>query len=56
VVRERLQARGRLDAERPASFEAIADLVGSVDRLPAGLSARWKEHLKKMGYGQERAR
>jgi Arc/MetJ-type ribon-helix-helix transcriptional regulator len=45
VVRERLShtagSRGR-----PAPLVAIADLVGSVDGLPADLSAKTKRHLK----------
>jgi len=31
---------------RSASFDAIADLIGSVDSLPATLSARKKQHLR----------
>ena len=56
VVRERLtaaQARGR----RPtSSFDAIADVVGSVDGLPRDLSGRTKKYLKSAGYGRNRAR
>jgi len=56
VVRERLRrAAGRV-RRRPAALDAIADLVGSVDRLPADLSMRRKEYLKKTGYGRKRAR
>jgi hypothetical protein len=51
VVRERLLAR---KAPRPASLEGIADLIGSVDGLPADLSARKKWYLKATGYGQKR--
>jgi hypothetical protein len=40
---------------RPALLDAIADLIGSVDELPADLSARTKAHLKA-GYGGKRAR
>jgi Arc/MetJ-type ribon-helix-helix transcriptional regulator len=55
VVRERLS---RTDGEhlRPATFDAIADLVGSVDGLPADLGARTKHYLKATGYGRKRHR
>lgn len=55
VVRERLSRATRLPA-RHALVDAIADLVGSVDRLPADLSARKKAYLKITAYGQKRAR
>ena len=35
----------------PAS-RAIADLIGSVDGLPADLSARKRQHLEATGYGR----
>jgi Arc/MetJ-type ribon-helix-helix transcriptional regulator len=35
VVRERLELRPRKYRRRPASLNAIADLIGSVDGLPA---------------------
>ncbi|MBI3635121.1 MAG: hypothetical protein HY216_02735 [Candidatus Rokubacteria bacterium] len=55
IVRERLTlaARSRVPA---APAGAIADLVGSVNGLPADLSRRKKAHLKKTGYGRKRAR
>ena len=58
VVRERLEAgAGYAGASGPASFERIADLVGSVDdRKPADLSARKKHYLKLTGYGRKRSR
>lgn len=56
VVRERLGAANGRVSDRPASFEAIADLVGSVDGLPADLAARRKARLKETGYGRTRAR
>ena len=34
----------------------IADLVGSVDGLPADLGARRRHYLTATGYGQKRAR
>lgn len=52
VVRERLQAAK--GSNKGAA--AIADLIGSVDGLPADLSARKKWHLKNSGYGKKRAR
>ena len=55
IVRERLvlAARSRLPAARTAT---IADLVGSVDGLPADLSRRTKAYLRTMGYGRKRPR
>jgi hypothetical protein len=56
VVRERLGAAGGRGGERRTSVDAIADLIGSVDGLPADLGARRKTYLKKTGYGRKRAR
>lgn len=44
--------------ELPASYLAIADLIGSIDdpRLPRDLSARKKHYLKATGYGRTRRR
>jgi hypothetical protein len=50
VVRERLAAGAR-PRSRPIP-PAIADLVGSVDGLPADLSRRKKWYLKASGYGR----
>ena len=55
VVRERLDPAVRSSQPRSA-FDSIADLVGSVDHLPADLSARKKEHLESTGYGRKRSR
>jgi Arc/MetJ-type ribon-helix-helix transcriptional regulator len=55
VVRERLEAGARRRS-RATPFDAIADLVGSVDGLPADLSARRKHYLKTTGYGRKRPR
>jgi Arc/MetJ-type ribon-helix-helix transcriptional regulator len=55
VVRERLKTATRRH-RRQASFEAIADLVGSVEGLPADLSSRKKSYLQATGYGQKRSR
>jgi hypothetical protein len=56
VVRERLQRAAGAPRHRLAPFAAIADLIGSVDRLPASLSAQRKRHLKATGYGRKRPR
>jgi Arc/MetJ-type ribon-helix-helix transcriptional regulator len=56
VVRERLQLAGRPTWRQSAPLEAIANLIGSVDGLPADLSTRKKRYLKATGYGQRRAR
>ena len=56
VVRERLSLAAGSARRRSAPLHAIADLVGSVDRLPADLSTRRKEYLNTTGYGQKRAR
>lgn len=55
IVRERLQA-GAGDRRRRSVLDRIADLVGSVDALPADLSARKKHHLRVTGYGRKHAR
>jgi Arc/MetJ-type ribon-helix-helix transcriptional regulator len=56
VIRERLQ-RGRKSSRRPSTaVEGIADLIGSVEGLPADLSARKKWYLKATGYGKKRTR
>jgi Arc/MetJ-type ribon-helix-helix transcriptional regulator len=55
VVRERLQLAPRL-RRRIASFNAIADLVGSVDGLPTDLTGRKKAYLRATSYGQKRSR
>ena len=55
VVRERLEL-GPRRRRRTASLNAIADLIGSVDDLPADLTARKKAYLRATGYGQKRPR
>jgi hypothetical protein len=55
IVRERLTAAAGSGAHA-ASYDAIADLIGSVDGLPSDLAARKKEYLKSMGYGRKRPR
>jgi Arc/MetJ-type ribon-helix-helix transcriptional regulator len=56
IVRERLQAAPRSARRLGTSLDAIADLVGSVDGLPADLSAQKKRYLQTTGYGRKRAR
>jgi Arc/MetJ-type ribon-helix-helix transcriptional regulator len=56
VVRERLTRAETARGRQPALLDAIADVVGSLDRLPRDLSARKKEYLKSTGYGGKRAR
>jgi hypothetical protein len=56
VVRERLSSGARSPSGLSAPFEAVADLIGSVDGLPADLSARKKHYLRRTGYGQKRPR
>ena len=52
VVRARLASATQ---QSPLSFAAIADLAGSVDGLPADLSANVKRYLRA-GYGRKRPR
>jgi hypothetical protein len=54
IVRERL-SRNMDNANVPPSLAAIADLLGSIDDLPADLSSRTKEYLRA-GYGRKRNR
>lgn len=56
IVRERLQRAAPPTRHESALLDAIADLIGSVDGLPAGLSGRKKRYLKATGYGQKRPR
>jgi Arc/MetJ-type ribon-helix-helix transcriptional regulator len=54
IMRERL-TRNMDNGNVPPSLEAIADLLGSIDDLPADLSSRTKEYLRA-GYGRKRNR
>lgn len=56
IVRERLQVAAGSTRPRRASLDAIADLIGSVDGLPADLSAHKKRALEATGYGRKRSR
>jgi hypothetical protein len=51
-----LQRAARPTSRQSAPLDAIADLIGSVDGLPADLSAQKKRYLKATGYGQKRSR
>ena len=55
VVRERLQVVTGSARRQAAPLDAIADLIGSVDGLPADLSARKKQYLRATGYGRKRS-
>ncbi len=56
VVRERLQLARKSARRQSPTFDAIADLIGSVDGLPVDLSARKKHYLRTTGYGRKRPR
>jgi Arc/MetJ-type ribon-helix-helix transcriptional regulator len=56
IIRERLQRAAQPTRRHASPLEAIADVIGSVDGLPADLSARKKQYLKTAGYGRKRAR
>lgn len=56
VVRERLQRRSGTPAPAGGTtLDLIRDLVGSVDGLPADLSARASDYLRTRGYGKNRS-
>jgi Arc/MetJ-type ribon-helix-helix transcriptional regulator len=55
IVRERLERVPASAAEPTARSYDIADVIGSVDGLPADLSAR-KKHYLRLGYGRKRSR
>jgi Arc/MetJ-type ribon-helix-helix transcriptional regulator len=54
VVRERLRLATGTERRQPAALDALADLIGSVDGLPADLSAQKKRYLRSTGYGRKR--
>ena len=54
VVRERLRSAAGSE-KSSGSLELIADLIGSVEGLPADLSARKKHYLKVTSYGSNRS-
>ena len=53
VVRDRLGSSAK---KQPPSLESIRHIIGSVDGLPADLSANVKRYLKSTGYGRNRSR
>jgi hypothetical protein len=56
IVRERLERGAELTSNPSARLNLIADLIGSVDTLPADMSRRRKRYLRTTGYGRKRAR
>jgi hypothetical protein len=56
VVRERLRSPRGPARRGKSPLHAIADLIGSVDGLPADLSAGKKRYLTATRYGQKRSR
>ena len=56
VVRERLQLAAGSNRPPAAPLAGIADLIGSVNGLPADLSARKKQYLRASGDGRKRLR
>jgi len=56
VVRRRLQAGTAAAQVHTAEFDAIADLIGSVDGLAPDLASRKKHHLRTSGYGRKHSR
>ena len=56
VIRERLQLAVGSERRQTAALASIASLVGSVDGLPADLSAQKKRYLRSTGYGRKRPR
>ncbi len=56
IIRERLQRRTGPMPNPSRRLNLIADLIGSVDGLPADLSSRKKRYLKATNYGRKRSR
>ena len=56
VIRERLQVASGSARRQAAPLDVIADLIGSVDDLPADLSACKKQYLRATSYGRKRPR
>ena len=54
IVRERLQRAAPPRRNKSTLLDSIADLIGSVDGLPANLSGQRNRYLKATGYGQKR--
>ena len=61
IIRQRLQGASakrtlQPSPHQPSLLDAIADLIGSVDGLPADLSSHKKNYLKATGYGKNPSR
>jgi hypothetical protein len=56
VVRERLQRGAGSASSASAGLNLIADLIGSVEGLPADMSGKRKSYLKTTAYGKKPAR
>jgi Arc/MetJ-type ribon-helix-helix transcriptional regulator len=56
IVRERLTRAASTGGQLPPTYEAIADLIGSVKGLPSDLSARKKHYLKAIIHARKRPR
>lgn len=56
IVRERLERASAAPRQATVAPDVIADLIGSVDGLPADLSARKKRYLRATGCGGKRPR
>jgi hypothetical protein len=54
VVRERLERASPAAREPGAAPYDVADLIGSVDGLPADLGTRKKRYLATTGYGRRK--
>ena len=55
VVRERLTEKDKSYGNWSTLLDAVADVIGSVDKLPHDLSARKKKYLRSTGYGDKRS-
>ena len=56
IIRERLRLAAGPARRQAVQLDGIADLIGSVNGLPADLSARKKRYLRAAGYGRKRPR
>ena len=56
VVRERLEHSAGPGPAGTNALAAIADLIGSIDDLPADLSENVDEYLRRTRFGRERDR
>jgi len=56
LVRERLQRAAGVPSSQVAQLNLIADLIGSVEDLPAEMSGSRTRYLKTTGYGKKRFR